>query len=1288
MKKGFLFSFVISFVFILGLIIFPIKPKSNFSHSKIDTFNKFEQSLISELQNDDYTYTEIDKNITLNLLKQQLEPNSNKDNYITTFSIDESKPLTLNQFAEYCSANDLMMKETKTSYLVKNKFALKRLIITGELPSNHKANKVLSIDDMHILCYNTITDTKTAYQQLISQKINVSVDFILSAESEEFVEAQTVLNNWSEKAINLSSYTDYTTAPEVVVAVLDTGINTLHSLFSNRLLKENGKIVGVSYYKSSYDYNNENLQLSSIDKFDSNLSFEDDHGHGTHVSGIIASQTPSNVKILPMRVLDTDGSGAWTAILGALKKIETDYSNKYNIVCNNLSLGGKPTANFESNLNNFNNIFTSLKSKNILSVVAAGNNKNNPLDTKDILPAACGESAIVVSALKLTTSYYSSPNDLAYDGSYSNYGDSVDISAPGTSIYSAYKAEANNSNSSNINKAAYMDGTSQAAPHVSACVALLCLDKDNYNSSTGKLTFLASEIESKIISAAIDLGDKGKDKLYGWGALTYTNIDTLQTIEYTASNTTATYDGNYHNINIVVSKPSNYTITYSLEDDNTYTISDITSNSAFKNATDGAKTIYFKITAPHHKMITGSKTLTINKQSLTYNLENQTSTYGNAVHLDQTKLTKTSGTIATGDNLGLKLNTNATQHSSVGSSYSIYLTHTNNNYSITSNTATLTITKRSLTFSVLDQTSTYGNETHIDASKYILTSGYILPSDNINLSLTTNATQFSNVGNNYNISLTYSNNSNYTINSNIAKLTINPRPATINVDNQTSIYGEKITLDNTKFSTTGIFENDDLNIKISTSAQNTKAKDYSITASYSANDNYTITIKQGVYSVTKRDISIETANQSNYIYGNDIVLNQTMYKLNSGNFAFSDYNSIELTTDANKTSEIGEYDINLTFDAISNYNLTLTKGKAKINPRQLTISLLAQNVQYGDNLTLDKNSYTIVGGNIVNNDSVEINLSSETNPENSEEFIVSAVSSNKNYTIGIQNSQITIIPRKITISTHQFKIYGDEVELNSSDFTIVAGSIVGTDDLQLTLSTNATSTTNIGDYEITLISANKKYEVTLVDSYLTIKPKTIIITLLNQQGIYGDVVKLDNSKYSVDGTQLVEGTNLSIKLSTDANETKNVGNYKITATSTNPNYNIQAAAGTFTILKRKLSIRVYNQTTPHTFNLTYNTEDYDLMAGSVVNGDELNIKLHTNATALSFAGDYDLIATYNNENYDITFTDATLTLEFSYVDALIIVVPALVVILIATIILIIVIKHKNKTNPLYKKWTN
>ena len=759
---------------------------------------------------------------------------------------------------------------------------------------------------------------------------------------------------------------------------------------------------------------------------------------------------------------------------------------------------------------------------------------------------------------------------------------------------------------------------------------------------------------------------------------------------YTAANNTVTYNGNYHNITINVTKPSTgYTIKYSLENDNTYTITNINGIAQFKNANENAITVYYQITAPGYTTKTGSKTLKINKRELSYNIENQTSTYGNSTHIDTTKFTKTSGTIIDGDNLNLKLVTDATQTSNAGN-YNITLTHSNTNYSISANTAILTINPRDIEIEILNSSSEYGEVFTINHMNYNIISGELFGNDSLGVILNDSAININQMGN-YDITLQDWTNKNYNIrNAEIAKgtHTLTPISITINIADQTSVYGEYLDLDATKFTITGnILSGDNLNIKLTTTATNTSATNYPITATYTVNSNYVVTINEGKYIVTKRPISLKTGNQTS-TYGEQISLNQTNYSITSGSFVFNDNQNVTLSTSATKTSSIGNYEINLTFDAINNYDLTLEKGSLTINPREITITLPNKTIEYGNTLKLDKSSYSITNGNIVNNDIVEISLNSMTNPENIEEYLITATSSNKNYTIKLKNSQITIIPRKITISTKQTKTYGDNINLNNSIFTIVSGSIANNDDLQLVFTTTATKTSTVGNYPITLISANKHYDVTLKNSILTITPKTIDITVLNQSGYYGFDVKLDNSQYSVDENEIIEGSELLITLTTNANKTTNVGKYTITANSANPNYNLQTTNGTYEVLKRKISIRLYNQSTSHTIPLRFNKEDYDIMSGSVVAGDELNVMLFTNATNFSFAGDYELMATYANENYDITFTEATLTVEFSYIDALMIVVPAIVVILVASTILTIIIKRKNKTIPLYKKWTN
>ena len=451
------------------------------------------------------------------------------------------------------------------------------------------------------------------------------------------------------------------------------------------------------------------------------------------------------------------------------------------------------------------------------------------------------------------------------------------------------------------------------------------------------------------------------------------------------------------------------------------------------------------------------------------------------------------------------------------------------------------------------------------------------------------------------------------------------------------------------------------------------------------NTNYSIVLENNQITIVPRKITITIPDQS-FEYGNTIDLT---YSVTSGSFAFDDQVSVKLSTTATSSSAIGEYATDITFDNMDKYDLSINKGKVNITPRQLNLEIKNQHFTYGDEITLNQLDYIIKSGSFAFNDQASIKLSTIATPNsNVDEYAINLEFNNMDkYALTLTNGKAIINPRPITISTQQSKIYGEENNLDNTIYTIEDGSVIEGTDLELNFTSTATKLSPVGDYDIELSSYNLNYAITLINSYLTINPKLIEIYIFDQSGTYGNAVKLDNSQYSIDTFELIEGSDLEIILSTDADQTKPVGIYSITATTTNPNYILDVEEGTFTINKRKISIRLYNQTVPHTFSLNYNKEDYDIMSGSIVGNDDLNIILSTNATAMSFAGEYKIMASYLNENYDITFTDATLTLEFSYVDALMILVPTSVIILVATLVLVIVIKHKNKSIPLYKKWT-
>lgn len=376
--------------------------------------------------------------------------------------------------------------------LEENLFESCRLIVKGNITNNYGAYKdICGYSDYHILCYSTAEQTEYDYNKLLDEKVNVRPDAIVEIESasNENYQDYSSYNSWGAKYMDVANYLSYikhlNNTKETIVAVLDTGINTSHEIFEDRILEDsNNKLIGFSYYPSTYTY--------------SGYDFEDDNGHGTHVAGIICDLTPSNVKILPIKVLNHEGKAYDSQVLLGYSKIIEEYSLQYNIVCVSTSISG-----FQS----YGSEYVGLLNKNIVPVAAAGN------DSKSISSLITSnensDKCVLVSAVKKNN-----VNSIQFDSSYSNYGEGIDVSAPGSNIKSAWIGD--NGNSAFTDKYYTQSGTSMATPHVSATVALLSLGlKDGYTTDI---------LIDRLIDSAIDYGSSGYDNYYGYGLVNCKNL--------------------------------------------------------------------------------------------------------------------------------------------------------------------------------------------------------------------------------------------------------------------------------------------------------------------------------------------------------------------------------------------------------------------------------------------------------------------------------------------------------------------------------------------------------------------------------------------------------------------------------------------------------------------------------------------------------------------------------------------------------------------------------------------
>lgn len=348
----------------------------------------------------------------------------------------------LNKKEENATNNDSINNKTATDFgLPSNAFDLNRLIVK----SKNKIDYCDAVDcvngyrDLYILQYDSHEATISAYEYYISldsieyvepdlihqvqndaDEENISPDS-RKIEAEDVYEFIDRVDSWNSKDIGFDSIVDelaQSELNEVVVAVLDSGIDTDHEMFEGRLI-------------------NTFFNCSLTGEAD---SCEDDFGHGTHVAGIIVDNTLSNVKIKPYKVLNNEGKGSLSSIAIAVDLAVAEGADVINM---SLTAEGESQTMTES----INNAVD-----DGVNVVVAAGNKGSDLTRKTYTPA-CIESAITVSAV----------NKSHQLSSYSNYNGPIDMAAPGDNILSAYLD----------NTYKTMSGTSMAAPQVSATLAII-----------------------------------------------------------------------------------------------------------------------------------------------------------------------------------------------------------------------------------------------------------------------------------------------------------------------------------------------------------------------------------------------------------------------------------------------------------------------------------------------------------------------------------------------------------------------------------------------------------------------------------------------------------------------------------------------------------------------------------------------------------------------------------------------------------------------------------------------
>lgn len=247
------------------------------------------------------------------------------------------------------------------------------------------------------------------------------------------------------EGIDIDGVDDYRV--DVDVAVIDTGIDFQHPDLN---------VVGGMNCVSSNPF-----------KVVCKEGGDDDHYHGTHVAGTIGAidngdgvvGVAPGARLWAVKVLNSRGTGYSSWIVAGIDWVA---KNADTIEVANMSLGGSGFSQAEYDA------IQGAVNKGVAFAVAAGNDDD---DANDYSPAAF-DNVLTVSALAdfdglpgggAAPTCRTDQDDTLAD--FSNWGDAVDIAAPGVCILSTYPIEQGEYGT--------ISGTSMASPHVAGALALL-----------------------------------------------------------------------------------------------------------------------------------------------------------------------------------------------------------------------------------------------------------------------------------------------------------------------------------------------------------------------------------------------------------------------------------------------------------------------------------------------------------------------------------------------------------------------------------------------------------------------------------------------------------------------------------------------------------------------------------------------------------------------------------------------------------------------------------------------
>ncbi len=326
--------------------------------------------------------------------------------------------------------------------------------------------------------FEKILDKYNSSQKVEYAEANIIYSIVSYKLPDQYEDVYEMKNNqWGLERINSHyGWEKETGLEETVIAIIDSGIDYDHpDLAPNMWVDPENESHGYDFVNEDYDP-------------------MDEHGHGTGVAGVAGAESSEDGivgvcwknSLMALKVLDDEGEGNSGDLSSAII-----YAADKGAHVINISLGGDYSKTVE-------NAVDYAYEKGVFLAAASGNSGEDSVT----YPAAL-DNILAVGA--------SNRDDERAD--FSNYGESLDVVAPGVGILSTGLEKEHEE----------LHGTSMAAPFVSGLAALIVSRYENLG-----LEWSPQELKEIINSNARSLGDQGWDEETGYGI-----VDAGETLSFT-----------------------------------------------------------------------------------------------------------------------------------------------------------------------------------------------------------------------------------------------------------------------------------------------------------------------------------------------------------------------------------------------------------------------------------------------------------------------------------------------------------------------------------------------------------------------------------------------------------------------------------------------------------------------------------------------------------------------------------------------------------------------------------